>query len=55
MCEWNVVIGDVVEEVNLVAMQGQPCSNRMDWRVTPAFVEKATILVKAVEEVKIGL
>lgn len=43
--EGNVVVGDIVEKLDLVLVQEQTSSNGMDRRVTPSFVEEATILV----------
>jgi hypothetical protein len=55
MCERNVVVGDVVEEVDLVLGQHQSSSNGVYWRITPALVEEATSLVQRREEVDVGV
>ena len=44
--EWNVVVGNVVEEVNFVPVEQKACSNGVDWCVTPALIEEATVTVK---------
>lgn len=41
VCEWNMIISDVVEEVDLILFEHQGCSNRMDWSVTPALIEES--------------
>jgi hypothetical protein len=51
MGEWHMPICDVVKEVNLLFLEQQTCSNGMDRRITPTFVEESTILVQLFEEV----
>ena len=55
MGEWHVVVCNVVEEVNLALVEEQTGCDRVDWRVTPSFVEETTILVKSIKEVDVGL
>jgi ABC-type sulfate transport system permease subunit len=43
--EGNVVIGDVVEEMQLVLAKHQASGNRVDRRITPALVEETTCVV----------
>jgi len=45
MCEGHMVVGDVVEEVNLVLRQHDRCGNGVHRRITPALIEETTILV----------
>jgi hypothetical protein len=53
--EWNVVVCDIVEELDLILVQEQTRSNRVDRRVTPSLVEEATILVQRFEKINVGL
>ena len=53
--EGNVVVGNVVEKVNLVLLQQQAGSNRVHRGVTPALVEETTVLVERFEKVNVGL
>lgn len=45
MREWNVIICDIVEEMDLVLVQHQASSNRVNWSITPALIEEATCLI----------
>jgi hypothetical protein len=54
MREWDMVVCNVVEEVNLVLVQQQACSDGMHGCIPPAFIEKATIVIKGVEVVGVG-
>lgn len=49
MGEWYVVVGNVVEEVNLVLGKHQTGGDGVDWSVTPALVEETTLVVEVVE------
>lgn len=51
--EWNVVVGDFVEEVDFFLLQKKTRSNRMYGGVTPSFVEEPAIFVEGVEVVDI--
>lgn len=53
--EWDVVICDIVEEMDLFFFEKQCGCNGVDWSVAPALVEETTIMVKCVEEVKVRL
>jgi hypothetical protein len=53
--EGYVVIGDVVEEVDLVLLEHQGCSNRVDGGIAPALVEETAIVVEGFEVVDVGL
>lgn len=55
MREWHVVVCYVIEEVDLVFLQQQTCGDGVDRRVTPTFIEEATILVERIEEVEVCL
>jgi hypothetical protein len=52
--ERNVVVGNVVEEMDLIFVQEETGSNRMYWCITPTFIEKSTILVKRFKVVEVG-
>jgi len=54
MGKWNVVVGDVLEEVDFIFVQEKTGSNRMDWSIAPTLVEESTILVKRFEKVGVG-
>lgn len=53
--EGDVVVGDIVEEVNLVLLQHQSCGQRMDGRITPSLVEETTGAIEGLEIVDVGL
>lgn len=55
VCEGHMVVGNVVEEVDLLLWQHQGGGDRVHGRVTPALVEKAALLVEALKEVDIRL
>jgi hypothetical protein len=54
MGKWNVIVGDVLEEVDFIFVQEKTGSNRMYWSVAPTLVEESTILVKRFEIVGVG-
>lgn len=51
--EWDVVVGDFIEEVDFFLLQKKTRSNRMHRGVTPSLVEEPTIFVERVEVVDI--
>lgn len=53
--EGDMVVGDVVEEVDLLLLEHQGRRNGVHGSIAPAFVEKATVLIKALEVVNVGL
>lgn len=55
MREGYVVIGNVVEEVNLLLGQHQRRSDGMHRSIAPSFIEEAAVLVKLVEVINISL
>lgn len=55
VCERHVVVGDVVEEVDLLLGKHERGSNRVHWRIAPALVEEPAVLVQALKEVEIRL
>jgi hypothetical protein len=52
--EWNVVVGNVVEEMDFVLVKEKTSSNRMYGSITPTLVEESTILVERFEVVEVG-
>ena len=50
----GMMIGNVIEEVDLIFFQHQPCRDRVDRGVSPPLVVKATSLVEKGEKVEIG-
>lgn len=52
--EGDVVVGDVVEEVDVFFVEKEAGADRVDWGVAPAFVEEAAVLVEGFEEVDVG-
>lgn len=55
MRERDMVIGNVVEEVNLVFLEEQTSGDRVYRSITPSLVEEAAILVELVEVIRVGL
>lgn len=53
--EGDVVVGDLVEEVDLFLLEEQSGGNRVDWRIAPSFVEEAAIPVQRLEIVEVFL
>jgi hypothetical protein len=51
--EWNVVVGDVFEEMDFIFVQEKTGSNRMYWSIAPTLVEESTILVQRFEKVDV--
>lgn len=54
MREGYVVVGNIVEEVDLLLLEGQSGGDRMDWSVSPAFVEETTVLIQLFKVINIG-
>lgn len=55
MREWHVVVGNIVEEVDLLLLQEKTSGNRVDRSITPSLVEETTVLVEGLKEVNVGL
>lgn len=55
VCKGDVVVGNVVEEVDLVLWKQQAGGNRVHGRVAPALVEEAAIAVERGKEVDVGV
>ena len=52
--EGNVVVGNVVEEVNLLLLEGKTSSDRVNGSITPALVEETTVPVELLKVVEVG-
>ena len=55
MCERDMIVRDVVEEVDLILVQGEAGSDGVHGRVTPALVEKPAVFVERVKEIEVRL
>lgn len=55
MSERNVIVGDILEEVNLLLLKEKTSSDRVDRSITPSLVEETTVLVKRLEEIEVRL
>ena len=55
MRERDMVVRNIIEEVNLVFLEKQTSSNRVDWSIAPSFVEESAVLVELIEIIGIGL
>lgn len=53
--EGDVVVGNVVEEVDLLLGQHKTGGNRVHRRITPSLIEETTVLVEGLEVVDVGL
>lgn len=49
-----MIVGNIVKEMNLLLLQEKPCSNGMNWCITPTFVEESSILIELLEEIRVG-
>ena len=54
VCEGDVVVSDVVEEVDFVLGQHQRCGDRVNRSVPPSLVKEAAFLVEKVEVVHVS-
>ncbi len=55
MCEGDMVVGDVVEEVDFVLLQHQAGCDRVHRGITPSLVEEATSMIQRCEEVNVSI
>ncbi len=53
--EWNMVVGNVVEEMDLVLVEQKTGSDGVDWSVAPALIEEAAVAIEGLEEVDVGI
>lgn len=53
--EWNVIVGDVIEEVDFILLKHQTSSDGVDGSITPALIEETTGMVEGGEEVDISI
>lgn len=54
MREWDVVVCDIVKEVDFGFIEQETRSDRVDWCITPSFVEETAVFVECFEEVDVG-
>ncbi len=54
MCEWNMPVSNVVEEVYFLLLQQETGGNGMHRRIAPPLVEEAAILIQDFEEINVG-
>jgi hypothetical protein len=50
-----MVVGNILEEVNLLLLEKKTSSNRVDRSITPSLVEETTILIERLEEIEVRL
>lgn len=55
MCERDVVVGDLVEEVDLFLLEQEGRGDRVDRRVAPALIKETAVSVERVEVVEVLL
>lgn len=53
VCERNMIVSNVVEEVNVIPVQSQGRSNGVHGSIAPSLVEESTITIEAAEEIEI--
>lgn len=53
MREWDVVVSNIVEEMNLFLLQEKTCGDGVNGSIAPTFVEESTILVKSLEVIQV--
>ena len=52
--EWDVVVGNVVEEMHFFLLQEQGGGNGVDRSIAPSLIEESTVMVERVEVVEVG-
>ena len=55
VCEWHVVVGNLVEEVDLLLLQHDGSGNGVDGCVAPTLVEETAVLIQGREVVDVLL
>jgi len=45
MGEGYMIIGNVIEEVNLLFLEEKTSRNGVDWCITPSFIKESAVLV----------
>ena len=55
MGEWNMVVGNIIEEMDLVFWKEKRCCNGVDWSITPSLVKEAPITIEAMEVIHVGI
>lgn len=55
MREWNVIVGNVVEEVDILLWKEETGGDRVNGRITPTFIEETAIFIQRFKKVDISL
>lgn len=55
VCEWNVVVCDIIKEMDLIFRQHQSGRDGVDGGIAPSLVEESTVLVQRLKEVDVRL
>lgn len=55
MCEGHVIVGNVVEEVDLFLLEKETGGDGVDRSISPTFVEEPTVFVQSVEVIGVCL
>lgn len=55
MGEGYMIIGNVIEEVDLLFLEEKTSRNRVDWCITPSFIKESAVLVQGFKEVSVSL
>lgn len=55
VCEGDMPVSNVIEEVDFALVEHEACGNGVDWRISPALVEEATVLVQRLEIINVLL
>ena len=53
--EWDVVVRNVVEEMDLFLLEHETCGNRVHWSITPSLVKETTVLVQSIKVINVRL
>jgi hypothetical protein len=55
VCERDVIVSYIVEEVDLILLKHESGRYRVDGRIAPPLVEETAIIIQLSEEVNVGL
>lgn len=55
VCEGDMPVSNVVEEVDFTLVEHEPCSNGVDRRISPTLVEETTVLVQRLKVINVLL
>lgn len=54
MREWNVVIGNVIEEMDFLFLEQKSGCNGVHRSITPSFVEESAVFIQGLEIIYVG-